>query len=80
MLAGYMPQGPFLTAATLPQLGKMAPYGYGTYTRIAAQPDGPSRLPNCKPKHLFIVETRLYCPQTLLYSDIQCRDNVSGLK
>ncbi len=63
MLAGYMPQVPFLTAATLPQLGKMAPYACGMCTRIAAQPDGPSRLPNCELNHLFIVEMRLYCPQ-----------------
>ena len=80
MLAGYMPQGPFLTAATLPQLGKMAPYDCGMCTRIAAQPGGPSRLPNCELKHLFNVETRFYCPRTFLYLDFQGRDVVSELK
>ena len=31
-------------------------------------------------KHLHNVETRLYCPQTFLSSDLQCRHDVSGLK
>ena len=32
------------------------------------------------PKHLHNVETRFYCPQTFLYLDFQCRDDVSELK
>ncbi len=35
-------------AATLPQLVKMVPYDCGMCTPIAAQPGGPSRLPNCE--------------------------------
>ncbi len=31
-------------------------------------------------KHLHNVETRFYCPQTFLYLDFQCRDDVSELK
>ena len=30
------------------------------------------------PKHLHTVEKRLYCPQTFLSSDFQCRDDVLG--
>ncbi len=28
-------------------------------------------------KHLHTVEVRFYCPQTILYLDCQCRDDVS---
>ena len=31
-------------------------------------------------KHLHNVETRFYCPQTFLYLDFQCRDDVSEIK
>jgi len=31
-------------------------------------------------KHLHNVETHLYCPQTFLYLDFQCRDDVSEWK
>ncbi len=38
---------------------------------------------NLKPerllKHPHIVEMRFYCPQTFLYLDFQCRDDVSEL-
>ena len=48
MWVRYMPQGPCQMGATLPQLGRMAPYACGMCTPTDALPGAPSPQPRCE--------------------------------